>query len=342
MTERLSASQEERARRVHEEAIILLAHDHFRPPADLDDLRQGKVTAKILLAVTDTRPWTEDPEDYRKSITQIEGWASDAKEIYSEILAEVARRPELTLILRAEDVIEAKRNRNIGIVLGAEGGKLIEYQLKNLSTFYEMGLRHILLSWAYNNQITAGELDQSGPGLTEFGREVVNEMNRVGIIVDITHISRKAMHEVLEISSRPVLNSHTSLKSISHRTPAMTEEEIKAVAEKGGVVAVHFMTHMLTGRFDPPASVEELLVQIDAIVKIGGVDCIALGPDYLPYTQVHARNTQQPNLTFPVGLESPAHLLNLTRGLVKHGYNDEEIQKILGGNLLRLFRETIG
>jgi membrane dipeptidase len=338
----LSFQQEERAQRVHEESIVLLAHDHFPPPQDLEDLRQGRVTAKILLAVVDTRPWTSDPEDYRKSITQIEGWFSHAQGIYKAILSEIEQQPELMLILSAEDVITAKRQKKVGILLGAEGGKLIEYRLENLSIFYQMGLRHILLSWAYNNQITAGELDQGGTGLSEFGRQVVQEMNRLGMIVDITHISRAAMREVLEISSQPVLNSHTALKSISHRIPAMTEEEIRGVAEKGGVLALHFMTHMLTGRFDPRASLEELLMQMDAIVKIGGIDSVALGPDYLPCTEEHRRNTNQPNLTFPVGLESPAKLLNLTRGLVERGYSDEEIQKILGGNLLRLFRETIG
>ena len=337
----LSPQQEERARCIHEEAIILLAHDHFPPPLDLEDLQQGGVTAKILLAVIDTRPWANDPEDYRKSITEIEGWFNYAQGIYREILAEIERRPELVLTRSAEDVIEAKKKNKIGILLGAEGGKLIEYQLENVSTLYQMGVRHVLLSWAYNNQITAGELDQSGAGLSDFGRQVVQEMDRLGMIVDTTHISRPAMREVLELCSRPVLNSHTALKSISHRIPALTEEEIRAVAEKGGVIALHFMTHMLTGRFEPRATLDELLLQLDAIVKIGGIDCIALGPDYIPEVDKLCRNTQQLNLTFPVGLESPAHLLSLTGALVRRGYDDSAIHKILGGNLMRLFRETI-
>jgi membrane dipeptidase len=85
-----------------------------------------------------------------------------------------------------------------------------------------------------------------------------------------------------------------------------------------------------------------LMVQLDAIVNVGGIDCIALGPDYLPYSDDFKRNTQQPNLTFPIGLDSPADLLNLTRALVARGYGDDAVQKILGGNLLRFLRETIG
>jgi membrane dipeptidase len=150
------------------------------------------------------------------------------------------------------------------------------------------------------------------------------------------------MHEVLELSTRPILNSHTALKSISHRIPAITEGEIRAVARRGGVIALHFMTHMLTGRFDPRASIEDLMAQLDAIANVGGIDCVALGPDYLPYTEEFKRNTQQPNLSFPVGLDTPADLLNLTRALVVRGYSDEAIRKILGDNLLRLMRDTLG
>jgi membrane dipeptidase len=107
------------------------------------------------------------------------------------------------------------------------------------------------------------------------------------------------------------------------------------------VVALHFMTHMLTGRFAPRAGLDDVLRQIDALVRVGGIDCVALGPDYLPYTEEFRRNTGQHELTFPRGLESPAGLLNLTRGLVGRGYGDEAVRKILGGNLLRLFGDTL-
>jgi membrane dipeptidase len=199
-----------------------------------------------------------------------------------------------------------------------------------------------MLTWAFNNRLSTAERDGSEEGLTELGRQVVHEMNRLGMVLDITHLSRPAMRDVLAISSRPVLNSHTTLKSLSGRVPAMTEGEIRAVADKGGVIALHFMTHMLTGRFEPPATLDEVLRQIDAIARVGGIDCLALGPDYLPYTEDFRRNTGQWRLTFPVGLESPAGMVNLIRGLVGRGYGDEAVQKILGGNLLRLLRDTLG
>lgn len=337
----LTPAQEERARRVHEEALILLAHDHYAPPDDLENMQAGRIAAKILLAVVDARVFSPDPEDYRRSIPQIEGWFEDAKAIYRKILAEIAARPDLMLIRSTSDVLKAKRQGRIGILLGSEGGKLIEYDIENVNRLYAMGLRHILLSWAFNNQLTKGELDREGGGLTALGRDVVARMNELGMIVDITHISRPAMQDVLEVSTRPVLNSHSTLKSISGRIPAMTEAEIRQLVDKGGVFALHFMTHMLTGRFEPRATLEEVLRQIDAIVDIGGIDCLALGPDYLPYTDEFKLNSNQPNLTFPIGLETTGQLQNLTRALVWRGYSDDAIEKILGKNLLRLFSETL-
>ena len=338
----LTPHQEERARRLHEDSIILLAHDHFPPPEDVDALRAGKITGKILMTMLDARAWSPDPGDYRRSITELDGWFAVARRTYESVVSTIERSSDLAVIRHSVDVLHAKQQGKIGILLGAEGGKLIEDRIENLQALYQLGVRHILLTWAFNNRISAGELDTSGAGLTEFGRQVVQEMNRLGMIVDITHISRPAMREVLELSTRPVLNSHTSLKSIANRVPAMTEAEMRAIADKGGVIALHFMTHMLTGRFSPRAELEDVLRQIEAIVNVGGIDCLALGPDYLPYTEEFKRNTGQWELSFPASLESPGGMLHLIRGLVSRGYSDADIQKILGGNLLRLFRDTLG
>ena len=332
---------EQRARELHSEAIVLLAHDHFLPPEGLDDLVRGGVTGKILMTVVDTRAWAPTTEDYQTSIPQIDGWFAYARAIYRQVRAAIDAHPEWMLLRASRDVLEAKRKNKVGVLLGAEGGKMVEHKCDNLQALYDLGVRHILLSWAFNNQLTAAELDKGANGLTELGRQVVEEMNRLGMIIDTTHISRPAMREVLAISKAPVLNSHTTLKSISHRLPALTEDEIRATADRGGVVAVHFMTHMLTGRFRPKATLDELVNQIDAMVRVGGIACVALGPDYLPYTEDFKRNTEQRDLTFPIGLESPSGLPALTAALLAKGYPEEDVLKILGGNLLRLFREVL-
>src|SRR5579863_8326610 len=124
----LTTDQEERARSLHEKSIILLAHDHFPPPQDLESLRQGGITAKILMAVADARVYAADPEEYRQSIPQIDGWLYYASGIYEQVLTTIEGSDLLMLVRRAEDVLEAKRQGKIGILLGAEGGKLIEHR----------------------------------------------------------------------------------------------------------------------------------------------------------------------------------------------------------------------
>jgi membrane dipeptidase len=338
----LDPPQEARARRLHEESVVLLAHDHFFPPDDLADLRRGRVTGKILMAAVDVHLWAADPEDYRRSITETDGRFAAAAEVLRRVGHTIDSSPDLALMRCAGDVLDAKKHGKVGILLGAEGGKLVEDRLENLRTLYDLGLRHVLFTWAYNNQLSAAERDTQGRGLTDLGRQVVGEMNRLGMVIDVTHLSRPAVREVLALSSGPVLNSHTSLRSLANRVPALEEGEVHALADKGGVIGLHFMTHMLTGRFFPAAGLEDVLRQIDALVNVGGIDCLALGPDYLPYTEEFKRNTAQWDLSFPRGLETPAGLIQLVRGLVARGYGDEAIQKILGGNLLRLFRETLG
>jgi membrane dipeptidase len=333
--------EDDRVSRILADAIVILAHDHFLPPADVAELRAGGVTAKVLLGFVDARLWAEDPARYRESLAD-EGWAFDEARSYCLDMARFAQSsPDYVIIRCAEDIVDAKRQNRIGLLLGAEGAKYIERRIENLRTLFELGLRHTLLTWAFNNHVSASEADTTGAGLTEFGREVVLEMNRLGMVIDTTHLSRAAMADVLALSTRPILNSHTSLKAIAHRVPSLTDEEIRRLAERGGVLGLHFMTHMLTGRFAPPATVEEVVRQIDGLVNLGGIDCVALGPDFLPNDDAFKRNTGQPNLSFPIGLESPAGLPRLVGALLDHGYAEGDVRKIIGGNLLRLFRETL-
>src|SRR5262249_16785709 len=141
----LTADQEARARRLHEESIILLAHDHYPPPEDVDALRNGKITGKILMTVLDARAWTADPDDYQQSTTELDGWFDAARATYERVLRDVEASPDCIILRNANDVTEAKRHGKIGILLGAEGGKLIEDRLENLHALYQLGLRHILL-----------------------------------------------------------------------------------------------------------------------------------------------------------------------------------------------------
>lgn len=360
---KLSPAQEERARRLHEEAIIITCHDHIPPPVDLQNLKTGGITAKFALLGIDVHMDAPDRHAYLASIDEQEGWCKRTLLTFDHALSAIENHSDEMLLIRSPaDVRLAKREGKVGILLGSEGGKLIEGSLELLRTFFRLGLRHMQLTWAYGNQLSAGEVeveDSSSPdgyffsthlkskapgqparGLTEVGRQVVAEMNRLGIIVDVCHLSRPALREILTISEKPILAGHTTAKALAHRLPSLTDQEIRTVVDKGGVIGLHFMTHMLTGRLEPQATIEEVLAQIDYIVNVGGIDVLALGPDYFYDPDgSFVRNSGQ-TVSFAAGLEDASRMLNLTRALVGRRYSDDAILKILGGNLLRLMQEV--
>ena len=361
----LTPAQDDHARALHKEAIIITCHDHIPPPVDLSDLRAGGITAKFALVSTDADVQAPDRGAFLESIHQQQGWCTRMLGVFDGALNAVESHPaEMTLARSAADVLNAKRTGKVAILLGSEGGKLIEGRLDLLRTFYRLGLRQMQLTWAYSNQLSAAETEletaqltdgymapehviPSAPGqnahsLTEIGREVIAEMNRLGVIVDICHLSRPAMREAMSISQKPILAGHTTAKALGHRLPSLTDDEIRAVADQGGVIGLHFMTHMLTGRWEPQASIDEVLAQVDYIVNLGGVDVLGLGPDYNYDPEGRLSRNSRQAITFPVGLEDSSKMLNLTRALVGFGYDDEAIRKILGGNLLRLMEEVIG
>ncbi len=360
----LTPSQEDRARAIHAEAIVMTSHDHIPPAADLEQLKQGGITTQLVHISVDSMLDAPDRESYLASLYRQEGWCKHTLITLDGILGTIESHPdELLLVRQPGDILRAKREGKVGILLGSEGGKLIEGRVELLRIFYRLGLRQMQPTWAYTNQLATGETEvedeteiggysftdhvrshgrkRTIPGLTEAGRMVIAEMNRLGIIIDIDHLSRPAMRETLALSTKPVLSGHNAAKAIANRMTNFTDDEIRALADKGGVIGLHFMTHKLTGQMHPQATMDDVLRQIDYIVNLAGIDVLGLGPDYI-YDPNHAfgRNTGQTEISFAQGLEHSGQMLNLTRALVAHGYSDEAIKKILGGNLLRLFREV--
>ncbi len=264
-------------------------------------------------------------------------------------------------------------NGIISLPLGMENGSPIEGDLDNLKYFFDRGIRYITLAHSLANHISDSSYDdnKANGGLSPFGREVVAEMNRLGIIIDISHVSDGAFWQVLELSSVPVIASHSSAR---HFTPGwernMSDEMIKALAENGGVIHINFGSAFVVQRaldwgnargeawaafledsgeedseelreaFNdfytaehgtyPFATLEETLDHFDHVVELtGGVDYVGIGSDYDGVGD-----------SLPIGLKDVSTYPNLVRGLLERGYSDEDIRKILGGNLLRVWREV--
>jgi membrane dipeptidase len=357
-----SPAVEDRAHAVHSQAIVMTCHDHVPPSSDLQQLIDGGFTAQSVHIGADVDILARTQEEFFGSIYETQDWCKRNLLSLDEIVTTIDNNPDKLLLVREPaDILRAKREGKVGIMLAAEGGKIIEERIELLRIFYRLGLRHLFPTWSFGNALAAGDIDVEdpamlgdyayperlrihgvgkGPGLSEIGRQVIHEMNRLGIIIDVDHMSRPAMRETMAMSTVPVLCGHTCSKMLVNRLGNKTDAEIRAIADKGGVVGLIFTTIHNTGREKPQATLDEVVAQIDHIVNVGGIDVMALGPDYQDASLSDFNKASAQELSFAAGLENSGKLLNLTRALVAHDYDDDQICKILGGNLLRLFTDV--
>jgi membrane dipeptidase len=255
--------------------------------------------------------------------------------------------------------------------MGMENGAPIEDDLENIGYFFDQGIRYVTLTHSENNLIcdSSYALERRWNGLSPFGREVVAEMNRVGVMIDISHVSDDAFYQVVELTTAPVIASHSSCRKF---TPGfernMDDDMIRALAENGGVIQINFGSAFLRedanrhsdehfgalGAFaeengleegDPAieafdeeylaehpaifADIGDVVAHIDHVVDLAGVDHVGIGSDFDGVGD-----------SLPTGLKDVSHFPNLIYELLKRGYSDEDVRKILGGNLIRVWSEV--
>ncbi|HVF67803.1 MAG TPA: dipeptidase [Pyrinomonadaceae bacterium] len=285
------------------------------------------------------------------------------------------QQPETwVLATTAEDVRRAAREGKLAALLGLEGGYAIDEKLESVERYYRMGVRYISPTWTYSVSWAGSSGDGGGRnvGLNDFGRQVIREMNRLGIIVDVSHVSDKTFWDIVETSTKPVVATHSNCRAIVNVARNLTDEQIQAIAKTGGVVSVVFypgfvepgwmerknlldreIEHQVreagrnaegggsakriardrvrereyARRLSMP-TVARVVDHIDHVVKLVGVDHVGVGSDFdgIPAT--------------PEGLSSVADLPNLTAELLRRGYTEEDVAKILGGNILRVMEEV--
>jgi membrane dipeptidase len=253
----------------------------------------------------------------------------------------IGRYPEtFEFATTAAEIEAAKKKGKIAALLGIEGGHAIEDSLRLLRDFYALGVRYMTLTHANNNNWadSSGDLAKvpgKPPGLTDFGKRVVAEMNRIGMMVDISHVSDKTFWDALETSKAPLIASHSSCRALSNIPRNMTDEMIAALARKGGVVQINFgcsfvsqksATAVRSKTAPVQATFDEAMAHIEHAIKITGIDGVGIGADYDGVTCV------------PAGLEDVSKYPAITRALLERGYKAEDVRKIMGGNLLRVMR----
>jgi membrane dipeptidase len=369
---RLSPEQEERAQRLHREAIVFVCHDHTFFPDDFAAMARGGVTAKQVMLTVDarlhadretflasTRGRASAREARRRDPTLVadddrvrplaahesEGFLKSALVAMDYIYWQVDRSEgRLRVALTPDDISSAKRENAVALLLGSEGSRLIEDRLEVLRMLHRLGLRHLQLSWALETTVGAPQSDKTGRGLASFGKELIRELNRLGVIVDVSHLSVRSQYDALETSRSPVLNSHTGATALNPTQLQLLDDDlIKAFAEKGGVMAMHFHSQLVKPGRDK-ARFSQLMDQFEYVAQLAGTDHVACGPDYLEMRDPRVWENQGITVPFSIteGVENIGRMLNVTRGLVQRGFSDRDIQNMLGGNLLRLFDETQG
>ncbi|MGE5553068.1 MAG: dipeptidase [Betaproteobacteria bacterium] len=247
---------------------------------------------------------------------------------------EVEDHPELRLVTDVaglERLAEDRRNggQEVGVVLAIEGAQALEGDLALLRVFYRLGVRLVTLTHNYRNELADGAYEESPGGLTSFGRQVVEEMNRLGMVIDVSHLAPPGFWEVLERSSAPVIASHSNARALCNHRRNLTDEQAKALAAKGGTIGVTFCPLFLREAPDDqhpvPTSLSDVLDQIDYLVDLAGPEHVALGSDFDGIDWV------------PAGLDDVSRLPALTRGLLERGHSEATIRGILGENLQRVF-----
>jgi membrane dipeptidase len=328
---------------------------------DIPRMREGGLTA-IFFSI-----WIPGkimgPEAVQKALKQIDA-----------VRETVRKHPnELVLATTADDVRAAKQQNKIAALMGVEGGHMIGNDLSVLRTFAALGVRYMTLTHMENNEwADSSTAKPEHNGLTDFGKDVVREMNRLGIIVDISHVSDKTFHDVLATTRAPVFASHSSCRSLCNAARNMSDEMIGDLAKNGGVIQINYHVGFLSQEFrdyeaaHPDAEKEineevkkrcgdnescksvagdqvvrdfmetgklprvdwNLIVEhIDHAVKVAGPDHVGLGSDF-------------DGAVMPMGMQDVTHIPQITDALLRKGYTESDIRKILGENTLRVLSEV--
>jgi membrane dipeptidase len=375
---------EERATRLHKEAIIVDGHDDIpsvlyaastdlanpgkRTHTDLARMKSGGITGEFFSIYV-------EGDLAEKPTVRGGGALRRAVDLVDTTYRQIEKYPnDLMLATSVADIRRAKREGKIGVLMGIEGGHAIENSLHALRVMHRLGCRYMTLTHANTNE-WADSAGFTGPlvvkhhGLSPFGEEVVREMQRIGMLVDVSHVSDETFASAIKVAKAPIIASHSSARALADQRRNMTDDMLKALAKNGGVVMINFWALFLSNEYgaaagkwfarhgkefgeirakykDDPAAFREaidklkagesfpkvtiaqLVDHIDHVVKVAGIDHVGLGSDF---DGVDA---------LPEGLGGIGDLPKITLELVKRGYKDDEIKKILGENFLRAFGEV--
>jgi len=363
-----------RARQLHDRALVIDSHDdttqrmlfdktfditvrHKDGNIDLPRMREGGLDA-LFFSIWVPSDITGPPA-VKRALDLIDSVHKAAK----------AHPADLMLATTAADIRRAAAGHKIAALMGMEGGHMINDDLGQLRKYAALGVRYLTLTHFKNNNWADSSTDKPAHnGLTPFGKDVVRELNRLGMMVDISHVADKTFYDALAVTDAPVIASHSSCRAIANHPRNMTDEMLRALAKNGGVVMINYHAGFLSEEFRvasekrngtvdvamaamskkcggneacttleseridheamangelPKVTWEKIVDHIDHAVKVAGADHVGLGSDF-------------DGATMPLGMEDASKLPKITDALLKKGYSEQDIEKILGGNILRV------
>lgn len=224
------------------------------------------------------------------------------------------------------EIRNAQQTARLACLLSIEGGEALEGKLANLRLFYRLGVRQLTLTWNYRNALASGQLEAQG-GLSKFGAEVIEAMNDLGMLIDVSHLNEESFWDVLEQSKKPILASHSNARKLCDHPRNLTDRQIKSLADKGGVIGVNFYPPFVSEK--SPVTIEHVIEQIDYLVQVAGLDSVALGSDFDGIDQT------------PSGLENCSKTRQIAIRLAEKGYSDTAVAKIMGENLFRICADVL-
>ena len=299
-------------------------------------LREAGVDLQVLTVGGDMQMFVgdHDPDTTDEALRAIDAFWREQLE------AEGAVRPVLT----ASDV--GYDGDSLGCVLHLEGAAPFRRSLELVRTFFRLGVRSVGLTWNYGEYVGDGCLEPRAGGLTAFGAELLAELERLGMVIDVSHASDRLVDDVLAATSRPVIASHSNARAVCDHPRNLPDAHLLEIARRGGVVGVVFYPAFVTASESP--SIRHVTQQIDYLAELIGIDHVGIGPDFIDmidpsFWDGAAFHDISHELTrpFPTGLETVAQLPKLRAELTRDGYPDADIDSVMGGNFARAFRGAL-
>lgn len=270
---------------------------------------------------------------------------SEAMKAIASLRHRIARVPFARLVRSAADLEQCQREAMVGVILGFQDVAPLEQDVRHVPLFWDVGIRIIQLSYHFRSTAADGAAERGDAGLSAFGRELVRVLNDTGIVIDLSHVGDRATLEAIEQSRHPVVMSHANSYSLAPVYQNKSDELIKALAKKGGVIGITAFPRLLAK--DNP-TLHDMLDHIDHVAGLVGTEHIGIATDFVEgWTSDSAGRALLLEIdgriyTWPQGLRRVEDIPNLVEGLLRRGYSDEQVRGILGYNFYRVFKAVWG